>query len=134
MNVNPANEWTGLLNSQRWKFYTFLQTPLHVCWLFSKVTQIKLRQLLKCYCKTDLEIKSIFSTIKVKNNSFSMKDSVLHSLHSCVVYKMMFLFVLFFSLLLVCCDYVSTIVIILCSQSIPIFKLLSKHKIYGIIL
>ena len=54
-----------------------------------------------------------------------MKDSVLHSLHSCVVYKMMFLFALFFSLLLVCCDYVSTMVIILCSQSIPIFKLLT---------
>jgi len=53
---------------------------------FSKAAQIKLRQLLKRYYKTDLDIKSVFSTFKVRN-MFSVKDSVPQSLRSRVVYK-----------------------------------------------
>ena len=42
---------------------------------FSKVVQNKLRQLLKRYCKTDLDINLVFSTFKVRN-IFSAKASV----------------------------------------------------------
>ena len=53
---------------------------------FSEIAQTKLRQLLKHYCKADLDIKLVFSTFKLRN-MFSMKDSVPQGLHSRVVYK-----------------------------------------------
>ena len=53
---------------------------------FSKITQTKLRQLLKRYCKADLDVKLVFSTFKLRN-MFSVKDSVLLGLRSRVVDK-----------------------------------------------
>lgn len=48
------------------------------------VAQIK--QLLKRYCKTDLNIKLVFSTFKFRN-MFSVNDSVPQSLRSRAIYK-----------------------------------------------
>ena len=53
---------------------------------FSEIAQTKLRQLLKHYCKADLDIKLVFSTCKLRN-MFSVKDSVPQGLRSLVVYK-----------------------------------------------
>ena len=53
---------------------------------FSEIAQTKLRQLLKHYCKADLDIKLVFSTFKLRN-MFSVKDSVPQGLRSRVVYK-----------------------------------------------
>ena len=53
---------------------------------FSKIAQTKLRQLIKRYCKADLDIKLVFSTFKLRN-MFSVKDSVPQGLRSRVVYK-----------------------------------------------
>ena len=53
---------------------------------FSEIAQTKLRQLLKHYCKADLDVKLVFSTFKLKN-MFSVKDSVPQGLRSRVVYK-----------------------------------------------
>ena len=53
---------------------------------FSKIAQTKLRQLLKHYCKADLDVKLAFSTFKLRN-MFSVKDSVPQGLRSRVVYK-----------------------------------------------
>ena len=52
---------------------------------FSKITDNKIRYLVKKYCK-DLDIKLVFSSFKV-GNLFSVKDSVPDKLCSCVVYK-----------------------------------------------
>ena len=46
---------------------------------FSRLAQIKLRELLKRYCSTDLNIKLFFATFKIRN-MFSVKDSVPQSL------------------------------------------------------
>ena len=48
---------------------------------FSKIAQTKLRQLIKRYCKADLDIKLVFSTFKLRN-MFSVKDSVPQGLRS----------------------------------------------------
>ena len=53
---------------------------------FSKITQTKLRQLLRHYCKADLDAKLVFSTFKLRN-MFSVKDPVSQGLSSRVVYK-----------------------------------------------
>ena len=53
---------------------------------FSKIAQTKLRQLIKRYCKADLDVKLVFSTFKLRN-MFSVKDSVPQGLRSRVVYK-----------------------------------------------
>ena len=53
---------------------------------FSEIAQTKLRQLLKHYCKADLDVKLVFSTFKLRN-TFSVKDSVPQGLRSRVVYK-----------------------------------------------
>ena len=53
---------------------------------FSKIAQTKLRQLIKPYCKADLDFKLVFSTFKL-GNMFSVKDSVPQGLRSRVVYK-----------------------------------------------
>jgi len=83
MNANATNVWTGLLSSDG--------TSTHFCKLpyvgrFSKAAQIKLRQLLKHYCKTDLDITLVFSTFKFRN-MFKVKDSVPQSLRLRVIYK-----------------------------------------------
>lgn len=43
---------------------------------FSKIGQIGLRQLLRCYCKSDLDIKLVFFSIFKAKNMFSVKDAV----------------------------------------------------------
>ena len=55
---------------------------------FSRITQTKLhvRQLLKHYCKADLDVRLVFSTFKLRN-MFSVKDSVLQGLSLPAVYK-----------------------------------------------
>ena len=53
---------------------------------FSKIAQTKLRQLLKHYCKADLDVKLIFSMFKLRN-MFIVTDSVRLGLRSGVVYK-----------------------------------------------
>ena len=83
MNVNPPNMWTGPLSScgTSTHFYK-LSNVGHS----SKVLAlIKLTQLLKRYCKTDLDIK-IVSALKV-SKKFSVKDSMPQSLCLRVVYK-----------------------------------------------
>ena len=53
---------------------------------FSKIAQSKLRQLIKRYCKADLDVTLVFSKSKLRN-MFSVKDSVPQGLCSRVVYK-----------------------------------------------
>ena len=53
---------------------------------FSKIAQTKLRQLIKRYCKADLDVTLVFSKFKLRN-MFSVKDSVPQGLCSRVVYK-----------------------------------------------
>ena len=84
INVHPANVWTGPLSSDGTSTHFY---KLSYVGRFSKVAHIKLRQLLKHYCKTDLDKKVSFSTFKVRN-IFSVKDSVWQSLCSRVVYKL----------------------------------------------
>jgi len=51
----------------------------------SKIAQTKLRQLIKRYCKADLDITLAVSTFKLRN-MFSVKDAVTQGLRSRVVY------------------------------------------------
>ena len=51
-----------------------------------KITKFKLRQLLKRFCETDLNIKLVFTTFKIKN-MFSFKDRTPDALKSMVVYQ-----------------------------------------------
>ena len=53
---------------------------------FSKVTESKLKQLLKRFCNTDINIKLVFTSFKIKN-FFSAKDRTPDALKSLVVYK-----------------------------------------------
>ena len=43
---------------------------------YSRITELKLRQLLKRFCETDLNVKSVFTSFKIKN-MFSFKDRML---------------------------------------------------------
>ena len=52
---------------------------------YSRLTQIKIRQLCKCFCK-DLNIKLVFSTFKIKT-FFRFKDQIPTALKSFVVYE-----------------------------------------------
>ena len=52
----------------------------------SKITECKLRQLLKHFCETYLNIKLVFTTLKIKN-MFSFKDRSPDALKSMVVYQ-----------------------------------------------
>ena len=52
---------------------------------YSRLTQIKIRQLCKHFCK-DLNIKLVFSTLKIKT-FFSFKDPIPTALKSFVVYE-----------------------------------------------
>ena len=53
---------------------------------YSKITEFKLRQLLKRFCETDLNIKLVFTTLKMKN-MFSFKGCTPNALKSMVVYQ-----------------------------------------------
>jgi len=57
MNVNPANEQSGLLSSNGTSTHFY---KLPYVDRFSKVAHIKLRQLIKRHCKTYLDIKLVF--------------------------------------------------------------------------
>ena len=48
---------------------------------FSKITEAKLRQLIKHYCKADIDVMLVFSTFKLRNMC-SVKDSVPQALCS----------------------------------------------------
>ena len=50
------------------------------------IAQTKLRQLIKRYCKADLDVKLVFGTI-ILRNMFSVKDSIPQGLRSRFVYK-----------------------------------------------
>ena len=78
MNVNPASVQTVPLSSHETRLYVLPELP--------KIAQIEFRQLLKSYCKADLDIKLAFSTFKVRN-VFSSNDSVPYSFRSRVVYQ-----------------------------------------------
>ena len=79
--MNPSNRQIDSPDSDKTHFY-----KLPCVGRFSKIAQIKLRKLLKRYCKADLDVKLVFSTFKLRN-MFSVKDSVPQSLRSRVVYK-----------------------------------------------
>ena len=82
MKVNPPNMWTGPLSSCGTSTHFY---KLSYVGHFSKVLAlIKLTQLLKRYCKTDLDIK-IVSALKVRKK-FSVKDYMPQSLCLHVVY------------------------------------------------
>ena len=53
---------------------------------YSRITELKLRQLLKRFCETDLNIKLVFTSFKIKN-MFSFKDRTPDALKSMVVYQ-----------------------------------------------
>ena len=53
---------------------------------YSRITELKLRQLLKRFCKSDLNIKLVFTSFKIKN-MFSFKDRTPDALKSLVVYQ-----------------------------------------------
>ena len=53
---------------------------------YSKVAKRKLRQLTKRFCKSDLTIKLVFTSFKIKN-MFSVKDRTPVALKSMVVYQ-----------------------------------------------
>ena len=53
---------------------------------YSTITELKLRQLLKRFCETDLNVKLVFTSFKIKN-TFSFKDRTPDALKSMVVYQ-----------------------------------------------
>ena len=53
---------------------------------YSRIAQLKLRQLLKRFCEADLNIKLVFTSFKIKN-MFSFKDRTPDALKSMVVYQ-----------------------------------------------
>ena len=53
---------------------------------YSRIAELKLRQLLKRFCEADLNIKLVFTSFKIKN-MFSFKDRTPDALKSMVVYQ-----------------------------------------------
>ena len=53
---------------------------------YSRITELKLRQLLKRFCETDLNVKLVFTSFKIKN-MFSFEDRTPDALKSMVVYQ-----------------------------------------------
>ena len=53
---------------------------------YSRITEVKLRLLFKRFCKTDLNIKLVFTSFEL-NNMFSFKDRSPDALKSLVVYQ-----------------------------------------------
>ena len=53
---------------------------------YSRIAELKLRQLLKRFCEADLNIKLVFTSFKIKN-MFSFKDRTPDALTSMVVYQ-----------------------------------------------
>ena len=53
---------------------------------YSRIAELKLRQLLKRFCEADLNIKLVFTSFKIKN-MFSFKDGTPDALKSMVVYQ-----------------------------------------------
>ena len=53
---------------------------------YSRITELKLRQLLNTFCETDLNVKLVFTSFKIKN-MFSFKNRTPDALKSMVVYQ-----------------------------------------------
>ena len=85
-SYNPSPTHNATLNSGKPSSHYF---KLPYVGRFSDIAQTKLRQLLKRYCRPDLDIKLVFNTFKLRN-LFSVKDSVPPGLRSRVVYKFFF--------------------------------------------